>query len=187
MKRLPIKKIFAAIALSALLQSCANRLPELTTDPVPLPLELSKKPTSSDALATAPLTNVEDNQALEFVAQDLVAALSFISGVSPTEISIRTPPANTKFNRLVQDAMLKNGYSFDQRFGQSKSMELVTSYRQKEMPSGYFELTAVMSINSILVRRSYIIQGEDIVPGSSYYIRGVDPQLVQVTALVNVL
>ena len=83
--------------------------------------------------------------------------------------------------------MLKNGYSFDQRFGQSKSMELVTSYRQKEMPSGYFELTAVMSINSILVRRSYIIQGEDIEPGSSYYIRGVDPQLVQVTALVNVL
>ncbi len=187
MKRLPIKKIFAAIALSALLQSCANRLPELPTDPVSLPLELSQKPTSSYSSAKDALRNVEDDQALEFVAQDLVAALSFISGVSPTEISIRTPPANTKFNRLVQDAMLKNGYRLDQRFGQSNSMELVTSYRQKEMPSGYFELTAIMSINSILVRRSYIIQGEDIVPGSSYYIRGVDPQLVQVTALVNVL
>lgn len=123
----------------------------------------------------ATVATVANRQILEFVAQNLVAALPFISGISPTQISITAPRVNSKFDWQVQAAMLRSGYSLGQRFGQSPSKQLVTSFQQTQRSDGSLEVTAIISINSILVRRSYIVQGKSIQPGTSYLISGVDP------------
>ena len=146
--------------------------------------------TQASPVTATPVTtpaNADNSQALTFVARDLVSALAFISGVSPNQISITAPTVNSKFDWLVQAAMLRNGYTLGNRYGRSRSKQLTTSYLQKDRPDGLLELTGILSIDSILVRRSYLLDGNSIQPGTSYMIRGVDPQLVETTALVDSL
>lgn len=190
MKKISFKNLFSTVAVSLLLTGCAAQLPELPIDSSTLP-GAPLKTRVIQAVSTTPVagttTNGDNSQALTFVARDLVAGLAFISGVSPNQISIKAPSVNSKFDWLVQAAMIRNGYSLGNRYGRSQSKQLTTSYLQKGRPDGSLELTAIISIDSILVRRSYILVDGSIQPGTSYLIRGVDRQLIEATALVDIL
>lgn len=181
----PLKAGIAAAACSILLTACAKDLPEL---PVYAPATASvPTPPSETGMTTNPENEMSISQALAFVASDLVAGLSFISGVSPNLVSLKIPAEDTEFDELVKTAMMNKGYSIDNRFDRSGSEQLATSFLKRDRGDSSYVITGIISINSVLVKRSYLVKGTVVEAQTSYLIRGISPQLVSNSEQVRVL
>ena len=178
--------IVALAAGSMLLTACAKNLPELPVASVP-----NTAGTSQLQNGTVALTNADgqtrNNAPLEIIANDLVSALSYISGMDPKLATIRTPAAGSDFDELVKVSMQNNGYTFDDRFDRASGEQLNTAYLKTDRSVDTSELTGIISINSVFVKRTYILSNGTITPKTSYVIRGINPQLVQAHDNVLVL
>ena len=182
------------VVLSSLLSGCAKNLPELPIDVTNTRNTTQTANVASSISQLNPIINSEvnfeenDSQLpLEFVAKDLVKALSFISGMSPELTSIVTASSGSEFNNLVKESMLQQGYRFDNKRLQSGSRQLTTSYLEINRELQPSELTAIMAINSVLIKRTYEIQNDSIEPKSAYFIRGINPELVDSNEQVRML
>ena len=177
--------IMILAAGSTLLMACAKDLPEL-------PVEISTPASASqlrDGTVTLASTDgqTQVSQPLEIIAKDLVSALSYISGMDPRLATIRTPAAGSDFDELVKTSMQENGYTFDDRFDRASSEQLNTAYLITDRGNNISELTGIISINSVFVKRTYSVSNGTIEPKTSYMIRGISPQLVQAADNIRVL
>jgi hypothetical protein len=181
-KILKVKTGVVAFSCTLLLTACAKELPELPVY-TPAVVELPKLPT----LPTLLNTEADNTLALSFIAEDLVAGLMYISQLSPNLISLKTRSADSEFDELIKSAMINNGYSVDNRLDRSGSEHLAASILQRELGDGSTEVTGIMSINSVLLKRAYLVRGIEVEPRTTYSIRGINPQLVQPSDQVQVL
>ncbi len=124
---------------------------------------------------------------LDFIANDLVKALSFISGLEPQLVSISAPENGSTFDGLVKQSMQQQGYRFDDNGFQSGSRQLTTSFAETGIASQVRELTAIMAINTALIRRTYLIRDDNVEQKSLYVIRGVLPSQVELNDQVSPL
>ncbi len=186
-----IKSLLVTVAASTFLFSCAKELPELPVYATPAIVNASASASASatDTPALLPLTAApsETNAALRFVANDLVSALSFVSGISPELVSIKSANTNTIFDNMVTTALISRGYRVDQRYDGISNQQLATSFLQRSRTTDTYDITGIISINSVLLKRTYTVNGNSITPNASYSIRGVNPQLVRASDLIRVL
>ena len=139
-----------------------------TATPTPTPT-----PTPTERVADS-----ESELPLEFIAKDLVQALSFISGVNPSVTSIRTAPSGSLFDDLVKKSMQQLGYRFDDPLGGPGSQQLTTSYLERNKELQTSELIAIMALDGVMIRRTYIIKGDSAEPRTAYIIRDVESEAV---------
>lgn len=186
MKFMDIVKGIAFITSAMSLISCAKPLPELPayTDPITSLPALHEPEALADA---AFITQANNTQVLTFVANDLVEGLSFIPQIAPNLTSIQTPVKNTDFDNLVTDSLRNKGYSIDDRFDRNGSEQLATSYLQKLRENNTFELTGIISVNNVLLKRVYAIQADRIEPITTYLVRGVNPEFVVANNIIDFL
>ena len=138
-----------------------------TATPTPTPTPTPKRVADS-----------ETELPLEFIAKDLVQALSFISGVNPSVTSIRTAPSGSLFDDLVKKSMQQLGYRFDDPLGGPGSQQLTTSYLERNKELQTSELIAIMALDGVMIRRTYIIKGDSAEPRTAYIIRDVESEAV---------
>lgn len=180
-----LKHGLTAAVCSMLMTACAPDLPEL---PVYAPVTTAAPAVPADSTQSSISEDISgDSRVLAYVASDLVAGLSYISGISPNLISLRTPSDETDFDNFVTTAVLNNGYSVDGRFDRQSSAQLATSFFISKQNGNSYELTAIISVDSILVKRTYAVRGNAVNPQTSYLIRGVNPLLVNKNEQVRVL
>jgi hypothetical protein len=167
---------FVLVAVSTLMMACAKDLPELPVD---------AHSTNTYSVTAVPQQLTADP--LEAVADDLVSGLSFISGMTPNVTSLRTPLRNTEFDALVKTSMLEQGYTFDEQLGRTGSEQLSTSFLQIDRDASSSELIGIISINSVFVKRTYLVTDSGIEPKTAYVIKGINPQRVRESDQVRVL
>lgn len=119
------------------------------------------------------------NRALEIIANDLVAALSFISGMSPRLITVKAPADTTQFDELVKDAFASKGYAINNTRALNAGKQLTTSFVMVDTSNGTKEVTGIISIDNVLVKRTYSVTARSIEASTSYLIKGADPQMVK--------
>ncbi len=170
----------AVVAASVLMMACAKDLPEL-------PMDSSSAGYAASPVVAAPAEIAETTPPLEAMATDLVSGLSYISGMTPNLTSIKTPARNSEFDELVKASMVEKGYTFDDRYDRAGSERLSTSFLQVDRGPNTSELIGIISINSIFVKRTYLITDSGIEPKTAYMIKGISPQLVQASDQVRVL
>ncbi len=199
---------FLVVVISSLLLGCANTLPELpkeltnppefTKTPEFTPPEMTQVSTISPlTLGVDPILNSDvfddekvDNSGdfpLVFIANDLVKALSFISGMDPELTSTVRTSSGSAFNKLVKESMQQQGYRFADTPYETGSQQLTTSYLETNRELQPRELTAIMAINTVLIKRTYEIQNDSVEPSSLYMIRGINPELVESNEQVRML
>lgn len=191
---------YLVIVLSSLLLGCVNSLPELpmdiknTPDPVPTQVSAVAAPVAvlspvlnSDVTYEEQLIDIRSNFPLDLIANDLVNALSFITGMGPEETSIYAPTSGSVFDNLVITSMQQQGYSFDGRRSRTSSRQLTTSFLETNRETQPSEITAIMAINRVLIRRTYLVQTDSVEPKGSYTIRGIKPGLVDSNEQVRTL
>ena len=167
---------FLLVTVSALTIACAKDLPELPVDPY-----------YSDSYSATTVANQPATDPLEAVADDLVSGLSFISGMTPNVTALRTPLRTTEFDAFVKTSMLEQGYTFDEQFGRTGSEQLSTSFLKIDHDANSSELIGIISINNLLVKRTYFVTDSGIEPKTGYVIKGINPQRVKESNLVRVL
>ena len=126
------------------------------------------------------------DEPLVFIANDLVQALSFIGGMEPNRTTISSPASASEFDTMVKNSMLQQGYQFSDRRVRG-SQQLTTSFLEVDKNSQLSELTAIMALNSVLIRRTYLITNDIVEPSTSYIIRGIDPELVDINDQIRTL
>jgi len=97
---------------------------------------------------------IDNDIPLDDIANDLVKALSFIPSMQPSLVSIRTSTPGSEFDNIVKNSMQLNGYSFDRGVNRSSRKHLTTSFVAKMVDNSSTELTAIVAINSILIKRT---------------------------------
>lgn len=172
-------RLSCSIALTAtcgLFMACAKPLPELPVyaDPIASLPPIAEQYPSADSS----ITHASNIDALTYVANDLVDGLSYISRIAPNLTSINAPTANTEFDGLVTSALRSKGYSIDDRSYRGSNEQLTTAYLQKRNRNDVFELTGIISIDDVLLKRVYAVQGNAIEPVTTYMVRGVTAETV---------
>ena len=171
--------------------------PTVTLTEVPAEPVATETP-AAEAPAENNLSNIEvtyeqpepDKNAdspLDFIANDLVKALSFIPSLEPSLTSIRISSPGSEFDKLVKNSMEQLGYSFKRNRKQTPRQHLTTSFRETKRELQLSELTAIIAIDGTLIRRTYLIRDGDIEPATLYSIYGLDPQRVVSSDQINVL
>lgn len=115
---------------------------------------------------------------LEFIANDLVKALTFIAGMEPEFMAIATSASASLFDKHVKNSMVEQGYRFSDRAFQSGVQLLTTSYTKSKTERQPENLTAIMAINGVLIKRTYLIRNNSVEPDSAYIIRGVSSEFI---------
>ncbi len=175
------------VILSTLMMGCAKQLPELPIDIKPAPASAAKL-TSNGVITYEEMesSNVR-NFPLDLIANDLVKALSLVPQINPRFTSVHAPTSASEFDKLIKDSMLQQGYSFEgRRFG-SNNQQLSTSFMETETEFEHSELTAIMALNSVLIKRTYLIQKNTVEPKGSYSIRGANQALAASTGQIRSL
>lgn len=170
-------------ACSTFIMSCAKELPELPVYAAPTPASIP----AVSQLPTLPPSNATLSKALAFVADDLVAGLSFIPGLSPQRVTLASARTDSEFDALVKKSMIRRGFSINQRVSRASNGQLATSYLKEYRNSGGFDITGIISIDSVLIKRTYFIEDSTVTANTSYSVRGINPQLVTASDLVRVL
>lgn len=145
---------------------------------------LSTIPTLNETGATVQPEEKIGDLLLEFVASDLVKALAFVPGLSPSVTSFNTSGTGSAFTRAVESSIQQAGYSFNDDSTTANTLLLTTALRQNVRASGSRELSAFLSIDDTHIGRKYVVLNDDVKPATSYFVRGIDPALVDTSGPV---
>lgn len=177
-----------------------ENLPELPLQPLPvtknsvIPVTASVSSSVSNRYENVDLSAIQgdpapryDNPELKIIADDLVAALGFIKGMSPNLITVKAPADNSRFDELVKNAFANKGYAINNTRALNAGKQLTTSFMVKDRSSNRREITGVIAINGILIKRTYSVNDKSIEASTSYMIKGVQTQLIKNTDQVQVI
>lgn len=70
------------------------------------------------------------------------------------------------------------GYSVDADSGETEKHRLTTTLNQTIKTPLTREVSASLSIDGANIGRKYLIRNDNVAPVTSYFVRGVDPSLV---------
>ncbi|MBX2886415.1 MAG: hypothetical protein KTR32_41055 [Granulosicoccus sp.] len=129
----------------------------------------------------------KSDPALKIIANDLVSAVSFITGMSPNLITVKAPANHSQFDEFVKDAFAKKGYAINNTQALNAGKPLTTSFLINEDSANGREIIGIISINGVLVKRTYSLNNKSIYANTSYLIKGIDPRLVRGTDQIEVI
>jgi len=134
-------------------------------------------------------TRAEENTSeitLAFVASDLVSGLSYIPALSPSLTSFDITGSDSDFGKQVKRSLQLAGYAVDVGvdIGQTEKQLLTTTLNQTTKTPSISEISARLTIDGASIGRKYVIRNASIAAVTSYFVRGIDPSLVDSTGPV---
>lgn len=166
-------KITAAVTLFLVLQGCTTVSPGGPS--ANLTQTGANDPTTS---ARKVMLGKNVRQPIQLIAEDLVNALTQIPQLGTAGVTIGIQKSRSGFDAAVADQLALRGYQTSQIQQQGSANSIVTSTLQTNS-NNRNEVTLVIAINDIAIKRTYEIKGSFVRPVSALFVRGYSPAQIR--------